>query len=114
MDKKEEFKKFVSEHPELVNFIKSKEMTWQNFYEIYDIYGDNNEAWDRYFKPEQTIISKDKIQELTGLLKNINFDNIEHHINNAQKAIGIIQELTKKAPDTIKMVERPITNFYGD
>ena len=114
MDKKEEFKKFVSNHPELVSFIKSKEMTWQSFYEIYDIYGESNDAWDRYFKGETNLISKDKISELTGILKNINFDNIEHHINNAQKAIGIIQELTKKTPDTITAVERPISNFYGD
>lgn len=114
MDKKEEFKKFVSNHPELVNFIKSKEMTWQNFYEIYDIYGESDDAWGQYFRGDSNIISKEKITELAGIFKKINFDNIEHHINNAQKAIGIIQELTKKTPDTITAVERPITKIYGD
>ena len=39
MDKKEEFKIFARKHPELVSFVKDKSMTWQKFYEIYDIYG---------------------------------------------------------------------------
>lgn len=112
MEKKEEFKQFVGTHPELVSFVKNKEMTWQDFYEIYDIYGEKEEAWDRYFKGS---INKDeKLTELTSIFKNINMDNIQHHVNNAQKAINIIQELTKKTPEVITKVERPITKFYGD
>lgn len=114
-DKKVEFKKFVGNHPELINYIKNKDMTWQNFYEIYDIYGDSPDAWNKYFNNDirQTVTS-DKIQELTGLLKNINMDNVQKHVNNAQKAINIIQELTKKTPEVVTKVPRPITKFYGD
>lgn len=112
MDKKEEFKNFVKEHPELINFVKNKKMTWQDFYEIYDIYGNDDSAWTRYFEVEERT---GKISELTNIFKNINFDNIEHHINNAQKAIGIIQELTKKTPEeVIDIVDTPITDLYGD
>lgn len=112
MDKKEAFKNFIKEHPELVTYVKNKQMTWQDFYEIYDIYGEEPNTWDKYFVRGET---NSKITELTNILKNINFDNIEHHINNAQKAIGIIQELTKKTPtEVIDVVENPITEFYGD
>ena len=41
MDKKEAFKSFISTHPELITYVKNKESTWQDFYEIYDIYGEN-------------------------------------------------------------------------
>ena len=41
-------------------------------------------------------------------------DNIEKHINNAQKAIGIIQELTKKTPEVKTIVENPVKNIFGD
>ena len=32
MSKKDDFKGFVKNHPELVSYIKNKEMTWQDFY----------------------------------------------------------------------------------
>lgn len=113
MDKKEQFKSFMSNHPELVEYIQRKEMTWQDFYEIYDIYGDSSEAWNKYLN-NRSSSREDVISELTGLLKNVNIDSIQNHVNNAQKAINIIQELTKKTPEVITKVERPITKFYGD
>lgn len=112
MDKKQEFKEFISVHPELVNFVKNKEMTWQDFYEIYDIYGTDDKAWNSYFNKES--VSSDKITELTSIFKNINLDNVSKHVNNAQKAINIIQELTNKTPEVVTQVARPITKFYGD
>ena len=38
MGKVEEFKNFVRDNPILISYIKSGEMTWQKFYELYDIY----------------------------------------------------------------------------
>ena len=40
MDTKEKFKDFVKKHPELISYVKNKKMTWQDFYEIYDMYGE--------------------------------------------------------------------------
>ncbi len=112
MDKKQEFKNFVSLHPELVTYIKNKENTWQDFYEIYDIYGENESAWSKYFN-KQT--NPDSIGELTKLVKSINMDNIQKHINNAQKAVTLIQELTSKGESNlITKTPRPITKFFGD
>ena len=48
MNKKEEFKEFLRSKPELVEYIKNKEMTMQSFYEIYDVYGNSEEAWRPY------------------------------------------------------------------
>ena len=47
MDKKEEFKKFVKKHPELVEYVKNKQNTWQDFYEIYDMYGEEDSVWNK-------------------------------------------------------------------
>ena len=38
---KETFKEFISKKPELIDYIKNGEMTWQKFYELYDIYGED-------------------------------------------------------------------------
>jgi len=115
MDKKTLFKEFVSKHPELITFIKNKENTWQDFYEIYDIYGDDENAWNKYFNNETTTNTA-TLGELTNMLKKVNMDNVQKHINNAQKAVNLIQELTKKSvsTDIISKTPRPITKFFGD
>jgi len=112
MDKKTLFKEFASKHPELLTFIKNKQNTWQDFYEIYDIYGEDETAWDKYFNNTETNTS---IGELTNIFKNINMDNVQKHINNAQKAVSLIQELTNKSTSNIvSKTPRPITKFFGD
>ena len=51
-------------------------------------------------------------------LKSIDVDALKGHIDNAQKAIDVISELTKKEPANINAttpkVPRPITNFFKD
>ena len=110
MDKKTSFKEFISHHPELITFVKNKESTWQDFYEIYDIYGEDENAWNKYFNN-----NNDSIGELTNLFKNVNMDNVQKHINNVQKAVSLIQELTNKStPNIVSKTPRPITKFFGD
>ncbi len=112
MDKKVAFKEFISKHPELVKYIKEKQNTWQDFYEIYDIYGENETVWEKYFNNSS---NNDSIGELTNLFKNINMDNVQKHITNAQKAVNLIQELTSKSTsDIVTKTPRPITKFFGD
>ena len=50
MDKKVEFKNFVKENPRLIKFVKNGEMTWQKFYELYDMYGTDDNVWANYLK----------------------------------------------------------------
>ena len=92
---KENFKVFAKSHPELVGYVKSGEMTWQKFYEIYDIYGEDQTAWSTYF--EQPKSSPKSIQDIIG---GFNTESIQKHINTAQKAIGVVQELTGKSKGT--------------
>ena len=39
MSKKDDFKEFASKNPSLAKYIENGEMSWQKFYELYDIYG---------------------------------------------------------------------------
>lgn len=116
MEKKESFRNFVSRNPVLADYVDNNSMTWQKFYELYDLYGEDNTVWDKYLSDNRSArIKKDDIvSELTTLVKGIDIDSIQNHVNNAQKAINIIQELTKKSPEVITKVENPLTKFYGD
>lgn len=119
MSKKEEFRSFIAKHPELLNYVRNKEYNWQDFYEIYDIYGENNEVWSKYYQSDrEEERASGPINELTNLVKGINLENVQKYINNAQKAIGVIQELTTKNPinknPLPSKTPRPITKFFGD
>lgn len=120
MDKKEEFKEFIKTKPELVDYVKNKEFTWQDFYEIYDLYGKDESVWDKYKNNKKIDDRKSaSLDELTSLVKNINIDNVQKYINNAQKAINVISELTSKTKvDTVSNVvtktPRVINKFFGD
>lgn len=114
---KESFKIFAASHPELVGYIKSGDMTWQKFYEIYDIYGEDENAWSSYFqKPRSTV------NNFQDILSGINTESIQKHINTAQKAIGVVQELTGKTKGTENITNlakgpinpRPINKFFED
>ncbi len=117
MATKDDFKNFAYKHPELVKYIKSGEATWQKFYEIYDIYGDNLDAWKEYIG-KTTPTSDYNFKSITDKLKNIDLNSVQEHINTAQKALGIVQELTNKgATSTVKaesVTPRPINKIFED
>ncbi len=120
LNKKEEFKEFVKAKPELIDYINKGDMTWQKFYEIYDLYGSDRSIWDKYSGVEN--LKKETsggIGKITDMMKGINMDSIQEHIGTAQKALGFVQELTgKNASSVIKpkgpTTPRPIDKFFGD
>lgn len=120
MSKKEEFKEFIRTKPELVEYIKNKEMTLQSFYEIYDIYGNDNSAWEPYLRKTTTENNNITTSKITDIVKNLNIDEIQKHINTAQKALGVVEDLTSKGSNTIGNVlkgplqSRPLNKFFED
>ena len=50
MTKLDNFKKFISNHPDFIDAVRNNETTWQKLYELYDIYGENEEIWSKYIK----------------------------------------------------------------
>lgn len=122
MATKDEFKNFAKTHPELVHYIKNGESTWQKFFEIYDIYGEDENAWQDYFKKTDTSSSSSyNFKSFTDKLKNIDLSAIQEHIGTAQKALGIVQELTTKGTGAAVGAEaaeivnpRPINKIFED
>jgi hypothetical protein len=116
MTKKEEFKEFVKTKPELVSYVETGKMTWQQFYELYDLYGSDRGIWDKYSGANINANSLDKI---ANMFKNVDVDSIQKHINSAQKALGLIEDLAVKKEATPIMPKgpttpRPINKFFGD
>jgi len=115
MGKKEEFKTFASKHPELISYVRNGSMSWQKFYEIYDIYGEDKVAWKDYFQT-----SSSSFEGIADKFKSIDMSSIQEHIKTAQKALNLVQELTVKGADNVSnivkgpSVPRPLNKFFED
>ncbi len=109
---KEQFKEFVKTKPELADYVLDGTMTWQKFYELYDLFGSDDSIWNRYTKKSKSSFS--------DFVSNIDVDAIQKHIESAQKALSFVSELTSKGgSDVASKVaeaasERPISKIFGD
>ena len=124
MPKIDEFKLFVKKNPKLLSFVRNGTMSWQKFYEIYDLYGEENEAWNEYLKEEKqerTVTSSAKstsaFSNLIEMAKNIDTNKLQDGISSIQKAIGLFGDmLIKDKPEsnTSSYTPRPIYRRFDD
>lgn len=122
MDKKEEFKAFVKENPFLIQYIKEGKKTWQDFYEMYDLYGEDEDAWGKLLNEESksTVKSDSRggyLEELVKMAKNVDMDKVQEGISSLQKTLGLFGELfaSKEAGSNKKEYNpRPLYKRFED
>ena len=100
---KDEFKKFVRKKPELIKYVNSGEITWQNVYEQWSLYGEDDAIWNKYKKENKKDESLN-INSIIDMIKKIDVDNIKKGVNSLQKIIELIQGLT--------LSDNKVTNSY--
>ena len=111
MDNLNEFKLFVKKNPAFANYIKDGRMTWQKFYEIYSIYGEDNDIWNKYFKEENNM----SVNDLINMVKKVDLDSVQKNITNISKALGLVQSLiTKDEIPTDTYTPRPLYKKFED
>lgn len=95
---KEEFKAFIKTKPELVSYVTRGEMTWQRFYEIYNIYGTDEKVWSKYNEKEEASEKKTpesfSFSSIVDSIKKVDMDSVQKGIGSMQKAIELLQGLT--------------------
>ena len=124
--KKEEFKEFVKKNPKLITYVKNNEMTWQKFYEMYDLYGESNDVWNEYIPKEQIKEEVNKtvksgvagltLSEVVNWFKNVDLDGLQEGIGNVQRVLGVVQDLTTKkdAEEKTTYKPRPLYKHFED
>ena len=95
---KDSFKSFVRKYPSLMSFVNNKEKTWQEFYEMYELYGENSNVWNKYIYKTSNIRSstlkpEEAVKELVTMIKGIDLASIQKGITNVQKTISLVQDL---------------------
>ena len=130
--KKEEFKSFVQKNPKLISYVKNNEMTWQKFYEMYDLYGEDENVWKDYIEKKEIVETTEKVEKATktgiaGLtlsevvnwFKNVDLDGIQESIGSVQRVLGVVQDLSKKdnntsTPQKQSYKPRPLYKHFED
>ena len=116
MSRKEEFKTFIKKHPELIKYVKSGEMSWQKFFEIYSIYGESNDIWNKYFKENENTSNSMSINDLLEMVKKVDLDSVQKNISNISKAINLVQSLitTDEIKEENTYTPRPLYKKFED
>jgi hypothetical protein len=111
------FKIFVRKHPELISYVKNNEMTWQKFYELWYLYGEDDNTWNKYIKPNNSVSITDfRFKDIVNMVKGINLDAAQKSITNIQKAISLVQDIIGNKGNTTGDIytPRPIYQHFED
>ena len=121
MSKKDEFKLFVKNHPELVKYVNNNQMTWQKFYDMYILYGNNNEVWNDYLNKNQqgnnqesNKTDKVTLNEIISMIKRVDADSLQKNINNINKGLALIESLVSKDSTNTTYNPRPLYKKFED
>ena len=100
MADKENFKQFVKKNPQLIKHVKNGDMTWQKFYEIFDLYGEEPTAWTEYLNEKKVAQATTAaatafgIGDLFNMLKNLDLDSIQNGVSSIQRVLGVVQDFS--------------------
>ena len=112
MEKLESFKGFVKKNPSLIKYVKNGDNTWQGFYEIYDLYGEDDSAWSDYLsvgkvENKAKALSAFSLGEVLTFIKSIDLDSLQESVGSLQRVLGVFSDLTNKNSETKKEEYRP-------
>ena len=119
---KENFKRFVRSNPNLIYYVNKKEKTWQEFYEMYDIYGENNSIWNKYKEVGDTVSVSDNpkvtvgdtsIKDIFNMIKKVDLESVRKGAEGLQKAIALVQDLGKPTVNNTYQA-RPLYQHFED
>ena len=92
---KEDFKNFVNNHKELIRYVNSDKMTWQKFYDMYSLYGEQSDVWDEYFKKDDNK-SSISFKDIIDKVKELDPDEVQKNINSLNKILSLVSTLISK------------------
>lgn len=117
---KDKFKIFVKNNPSLITYVRDNKMTWQQFYELYDLYGEDNEIWNTYLNKNtnSSINQNFNVKDFFSLFKGIDLATVQKALMSVDKAIGTFRELNTNENSSNatrnEYEERPKYKYFED
>jgi len=110
---KEDFKNFVNNHKELIKYVNTDKMTWQKFYDMYNLYGENNDIWDEYLKKEDNK-STISLEGIINSIKKLDPNEVQKNINSLNKILSLISTLVSKEEPKEEYEPMPLYKKFED
>lgn len=107
---KAEFKQFVRNNPSLVKYVRDGSKTWQDFFELYSLYGEDKSVWREYLTVGESVGSLDFL----SWIKSIDVDSVQDGIASIQRVLGVVQDLTNKDSVDDSYKPRPLYKHFED
>lgn len=102
MNKLEEFKQFAHSKPFLRDLVQSGQMTWQELFERYDIYGpeddifqEKKEGKKEEKKEENEKEKKEGLESILDAISGFDVDKISEGLNGMKKILNVLSEVTR-------------------
>ena len=117
MSNVDNFKEFVRKNPVLIDYVKEGKNTWQEFYELYDLYKDEANIWDKYVKKEISSSKSVNINNIWDYAKSIDVDKLQDGISSIQKAIDLFGGMLNKdntSSESNTYRPRPVYRRFDD
>lgn len=116
MSRMEEFREFVNKYPLIRNEVKNGNMTWQEVYEDWVLFGDRDD-YSKYVdntnvsnNNQSPNLNMDSIKSIVNYVQKIDPDSVNKTLNTVQKLIQIVQTVGPKSSNVIP----PISGLYSD
>lgn len=113
-----EFKKFVQNNPNLINHVDSGETTWQKLYELYDLYGENSNIWNKYLKENtsNSNLNVGNFKDIINLIKGIDLNTVQKGLTSLDKAIEAFKDIipSKNSDLNSNYEPRPTYKYFED
>ena len=113
---KEEFKLFVRRNPQFVDYVRNNKITWQQLYEIYDLYGENNDIWNSFKdnKSNDNASLVNTVKDFFSLFKGIDLNGIQKTLTSLDKAIEAFKGFNSDNKTNNNYEERPKYKYFED
>ena len=125
MTKIDNFKSFVRRNPNLITYVREKNTSWQEFYELYDLYGEDPTIWNKYLNKEEKKIEEqttstsntNPLNNILTMAKNIDADKLQDGLSSIQKAVDLFGGLLvkdKRTSTKSDYLPRPVYKRFDD
>lgn len=116
----QKFKEFVKNNPKLIQEVRKGNATWQELYEDWYLLGEEDTRWESIGTEKGSLPAEsnegkknDWKTTVLGMMKNMDTNQVQQHINNLSQAIGAIQGVLSQfqgnnhPPNQIKESDTP-------
>lgn len=101
-----QFKEFVKNNPKVIQEVRKGKVTWQELYEDWYLLGEDDSRWETIgttIESDNDAPSEAKgdwMSNIIGMVKKMDPNQMQNHINNLNHALGAIQSVISQFQGT--------------